>query len=712
MTLRLVVLARLAVATGVIVIVVTSLTLASSFDSVSHALQQEGRAHDPSLRSLTETVSGTPTIAFTSDGRPIVTYADRGPDGADDPRIRVLICADTACSDPPESDTKMPATSGRAFGEVIDGQAFVAFESSAGPALVSCDAATCSQGASLVNLGAITNPAASVVGLDVGAEGRLHLLLTGRPGGIPTSWLVTCAGTNCPSSSVTELTGQAHGFKLKAGSRSFVLTQDDGSITYVGCADLGCQDVSTTQTGLTGSSAIMARGIGGISGNPIVAFIDLAGAVRIAHCSDFRCRGDAQANSIVLQPTPGIEVTRLIDLATMGIGAPVVVVEEVDALGAVQLRQVVVSPCIEFECAGPGSIEVVGLAPTDAATIDMALSPDGTLHVVSAGDMAVMHASCVHACQCAASVCVQQSILDTCIGGGSDVAFELELAAAVGDIEVVDLALGHSPTEGPDVILGTFSDDEIIGGAGDVVCAGDGDDTVSFEPPPDDLGEGVMYAGKAFGGRGDDFIDLSALDQGSARGSVGNDTIVGSSGDDSLFGEWGDDKIWGGPGDDFIEGNTGDDRLRGGPGDDLIRGGSHLNTADGTDDINGSSGNDIIYGSDGADTLRGGTGDDQIYGGQGDDALVAGNGGADLVVGGPGDDLLLTGGPRPDQVEGGEGDDVLKGNKGADILVGGAGNDEIRGGPQPDELFGGSGTDDCYGGTQIDAFTSCESVIE
>src|SRR5262249_31923497 len=105
----------------------------------------------------------------------------------------------------------------------------------------------------------------------------------------------------------------------------------------------------------------------------------------------------------------------------------------------------------------------------------------------------------------------------------------------------------------------------------------------------------------AFGGLGDDLIDLSGVTDASItveiHGGDGNDTIKGGAGDDKLFGDAGNDTIDGGGGADTISGGAGDDTLTGGPGNDTIK---------------GDDGNDTIDGGAGADTVDGGKGNDHI----------------------------------------------------------------------------------------------------
>ena len=104
----------------------------------------------------------------------------------------------------------------------------------------------------------------------------------------------------------------------------------------------------------------------------------------------------------------------------------------------------------------------------------------------------------------------------------------------------VNLSLGQSPTNGPDVIQGTSGDDIIhaLGGA-DVICGGSGDDIMSGDEGRD----------RIFGSFGDDEL----------RGNAGADVLRGRAGDDTLFGQAGKDLLDGGADRDSCRAGTGVD---------------------------------------------------------------------------------------------------------------------------------------------------------
>ncbi|MFO0867988.1 MAG: dockerin type I domain-containing protein [Pirellulales bacterium] len=120
-------------------------------------------------------------------------------------------------------------------------------------------------------------------------------------------------------------------------------------------------------------------------------------------------------------------------------------------------------------------------------------------------------------------------------------------------------------------------------------------------------------------GDGDDNVDVSAMQDATIFGGLGNDVIVGSpiadliyggSGNDTISGLGGADTIYGDAGDDVITGGTGNDSLFGGDGSDRFI----WNNGDNSDIVEGDEGVDvqIVNGAAGGDTflLRTKTGDE------------------------------------------------------------------------------------------------------
>lgn len=688
-------------------------------------LQPDG-TDTPSLATAVEAISLDPKISFLDDGRPVITYADHDPAGPvfaengeripdpSGPQPGLLVCGDPACTGPPASNVKIPVKASEAIGAVVGDLAVVAAQTVDGPVLVSCAADTCLGSVSLINLAVGTDPDASVRDLKTGPDGQVYVLL-GTTGPDPTTWLTTCLTHRCDSPQHWQLASNPSALGLNSaraplliGAQGTGAQATTGNLTLINCLQPACDGGVQYGTDLLGTAPVVTASS---NDHPIVAYLDPTGALRIAHCDDPFCTDTEQVESVLIEPTVGRRVSTIVGVDTWATGAPLVTFTETDMLGKVSWRQVIAPQCAVPHCLGDGSSVDLALAAPGGSNVHTASSVDGTIHVawdnpdaaIDFGwDAAVItHTSCGLACQCAITTCAQHAPADVCGAEWQTWGQAIEIAIDVGTVAVVDLALGESPTSGQDLILGTPQDDQIVADAGDFVCGGPGNDSITFNSPTADLTTGTV-----FGGAGDDVIDLGALGGASVWAGSGDDTVAGSAGNDELNGNSGSDRIWGRAGDDKIFGESGDDKIRGGPGDDTLNGDA------GADDINGSSGDDNVVGGDGADTLRGGTGDDLLRGDAGDDLLISGNGGSDFVSGGDGNDVLIAGGPRPDILSGGDGNDVLKGHGGADTLNGDAGDDEVRGGPQPDTILGGTGVDACYGGTQIDSFAECESTTE
>ena len=254
----------------------------------------------------------------------------------------------------------------------------------------------------------------------------------------------------------------------------------------------------------------------------------------------------------------------------------------------------------------------------------------------------------------------------------------------------------------------------------------------------------------AFGGDGNDRIEINGSAQSNQNGGAGDDVLIGGSGrdrisgvtgEDTILGRGGTDDLIGGAGDDIIDGGSGDDSINGGGNNDQLSGGvastlevDGFDEAGGDDFLNGGAGNDVIEGGDGEDLIQGSFGDDEIRGGSGNDT-IEGNSGRDRIFGDNGDDTifgdrefesngddddeifggngndrieagggndLVVGGNGDDNIEGGAGDDTLRGSAGNDRLVGQGGNDLINGWLGDDLIFGGNGDDLLVGGNGAD----------
>lgn len=198
-----------------------------------------------------------------------------------------------------------------------------------------------------------------------------------------------------------------------------------------------------------------------------------------------------------------------------------------------------------------------------------------------------------------------------------------------GHAATVDMGEGEVPTSGADVIRGTGGDDYITVTPGDILCAGNGVDTI----------RGDATGAVIFGGGGDDDIQVTTTAwagavwyEGSVEFQVSTAAWVGAV----VYGDAGDDFLKTGNGNDALDGGVGNDVLQGGSGEDVLYGG------DGDDSMNGQGGDDIVNGQAGADKMWGWTGSDRILGGNGNDTIDGGDG-DDFLYGGPGGDTVTAG---------------------------------------------------------------------
>ena len=311
-------------------------------------------------------------------------------------------------------------------------------------------------------------------------------------------------------------------------------------------------------------------------------------------------------------------------------------------------------------------------------------------------------------------------------------------------------------TDGDDLILGSYFDDNINGkGGNDTIYGYEGEDTL-YGGTGNDFLDGGAGADSLVGGTGDDtyVVDnpgdvvienpdegtdtvqssisytlpanvenliLTGADSINGTGNELNNVITGNSGDNVLDGGAGADTLIGGQGNDtYIVDNPGD-VITENPNEGIDTVQSSITyaltanvenlTLTGTDSINGSgnelnntiignSGDNILDGGAGADTLAGGTGNDTyIVDDPGDVVTENLDEGIDTVqssitytLGASVEDLVLTGTADIDGT-GNELDNVLTGNSGANVLTGGDGNDTLAGGLGNDTLVGGAGSD-------------------
>ena len=255
--------------------------------------------------------------------------------------------------------------------------------------------------------------------------------------------------------------------------------------------------------------------------------------------------------------------------------------------------------------------------------------------------------------------------------GGGDVVYGAQQSFVVpmastcrGKPITVSLALGHLPTDGNDVILGTPGDDEIQGGGGDdTICGGPG---------------------------------VDALD-----GGDGTDTVDGGEGDDVLFATTGNDTVVGGPGSDVLSYAGLNAAVKVSLGTTAAQNtiGAGTDTISTVEHLVGGNGGDILTGSMAANTITGGMGDDVINGSLGRDTVsyAGATAGEPITV----DLRLIT-----KQGTGMGFDKLAK----VENVIGGAGADRLTGNELANTLVGNAGTDTCTGGAGLDKAQTCEIV--
>lgn len=326
------------------------------------------------------------------------------------------------------------------------------------------------------------------------------------------------------------------------------------------------------------------------------------------------------------------------------------------------------------------------------------------------------------------------------IGSVSNPDFELKLGNLVfGGSEDDEIAT----LDGIDVIFGEENDDTITTGKGALLTIGSGSN--EFRLALGDLifagdGEDTVHADDPDGDRADDDIDVifGGNDKDEIHGYGGGLLSIGDASDPDFELRLGN-VVFGGDADDTIDTLDGIDVIFCGDGADTASAGKgHNLEIDTTFKINlgdlvfGQSGDDTLHGDaadppdddaeDGVDVIFGGGGNDGVYGGTGGTielpdqnfCLLFGN----LLFGGSGDDALRgdylnwdTNDPRGgiDLIFGAGGIDTIEGAAGSLIIIG-----DITSGQAivigfGNILFGGPDNDNIYG---ADAAAVCSGVSD
>lgn len=237
---------------------------------------------------------------------------------------------------------------------------------------------------------------------------------------------------------------------------------------------------------------------------------------------------------------------------------------------------------------------------------------------------------------------------------------------ALADLLAPALPTSTVPTDGNDMLMGTFGDetisglgghdridggfgnDTLDGGAGhdvitggegaDIFIGGDGNDTFYADaqdisamgggPLPadadtgidvvvfkDEFGQGINTSTFVLHGIEEVILDYGN-DQFSAALADKGLTILAGEGNNMISGSAFDDRLVGGDNRDDLNGNAGNDVIESGWGDDYLKGG------DGNDVLRGDNGMDTLWGDAGDDILDGGKGTDGLLGGAGRDTFV------------------------------------------------------------------------------------------
>ena len=203
-----------------------------------------------------------------------------------------------------------------------------------------------------------------------------------------------------------------------------------------------------------------------------------------------------------------------------------------------------------------------------------------------------------------------------------------------------------------------------------------------------DEAAGALPAAVLFGGTGNDTI-IGGSGGDLVFGGTENDTLLGKGGFDLLFGGAGNDTLTGGDADDQMFGELGDDRFIWNPGDDtdLNEGGSGTDTVE----INGGNGAEQFTTTANGTRVR----FDRVTPapfsidiGTSENLVVNLNGGNDTfsATGNLAALIRIT-------VDGGAGDDTISGSNGADLLIGGDDNDFVDGQQGNDTVLLGGGND-------------------
>jgi Ca2+-binding RTX toxin-like protein len=259
------------------------------------------------------------------------------------------------------------------------------------------------------------------------------------------------------------------------------------------------------------------------------------------------------------------------------------------------------------------------------------------------------------------------------------------------------------PTD--DTLLGEAGNDTLIGGAGNnTLDGGEGIDTADYSEKNAAVSITLSrsrWADVHVGNVREDRIKNIE----NVTGGSGNDVLAGDTLNNVLRGEAGDDRIDGRTGNDVLYGGAGNDSLTGGAGNDVMVGG----TGDDVYDVDSSA--DIVaeLAGEGMDTVRTSLSNYTLT--NGTENLIF-TGPSNSILTGNTLSNQITGGRRADILNGGEGNDLLKGGRGNDTLLGGVGDDYLNGGTELDRLTGGAGADQFVFDTVPNSRTNVDIITD
>jgi len=278
---------------------------------------------------------------------------------------------------------------------------------------------------------------------------------------------------------------------------------------------------------------------------------------------------------------------------------------------------------------------------------------------------------------------------------------------AILAVAAVPITPASAGTVDANVVDGVLTVNGTVGNDGITVGCGGGNVIVNqADPSSGPAACSDLVRVRVFAGDGDDHVSLGDVSP-STFGGLEDVTADGEDGEDTLIGSRLGDSLFGGNGVDTMRGGDGNDRFDPGTGPGAIVGGKGKDTVSTSGDGNWYVSDSLLRFTNNADnTIRSIERIKITLGGANSFVSAATFTGALTVDGGGGNDLLASG-KGNDRLEGGEGNDYIQTGDGNDVLEGGAGDDVLRGDNGNDRMDGGPGNDTCTSGAGADTVVSC-----